>query len=75
MLRRTSLGLSAWLLDRSSSSVVIEVSHPGLSTWLRRFTRSAFGMTCGLPPAGTTMGVGDEVAIEIETEFTRPSAA
>ncbi len=37
-----------------------------------RLKRSAFGMTIGIPPAGSTMGVGDEVELLIETEFTGP---
>lgn len=37
-----------------------------------RLRRSAFGMTIGIPPAGSTMGVGDEVELVIETEFTGP---
>ncbi|MBI1329347.1 MAG: polyisoprenoid-binding protein [Alphaproteobacteria bacterium] len=35
--------------------------------------RSEFGMTNGLPPPGTSMGVGDRVDIAIETEFTGPA--
>lgn len=34
--------------------------------------RSAFGITFGLPPAGSTLGVGDTVEILIETELLRP---
>ncbi len=34
--------------------------------------RSIFGMTYGLPPKGSKMGVGDEVIFRIETEFTGP---
>lgn len=34
--------------------------------------RSQFGVSEGLPPPGSTMGVGDEVSIEIETEFNGP---
>jgi polyisoprenoid-binding protein YceI len=34
--------------------------------------RSEFGMTYGIPAPGTTMGVGDEVEIIIEAEFTGP---
>jgi polyisoprenoid-binding protein YceI len=34
--------------------------------------RTAFGMGYGVPPEGSTMGVGDEVEIVIETEFTGP---
>jgi polyisoprenoid-binding protein YceI len=36
--------------------------------------RSAFGMTTGLPAAGSTMGVGDDVSFEIEAEFTKAAA-
>lgn len=35
-------------------------------------SRSAFGMTYGLPPEGTKMGVGDEVKFWIDAEFTGP---
>ena len=34
------------------------------------FKRSAFGMGGGLPPPGTNMGVGDDVEVMIETEFS-----
>jgi polyisoprenoid-binding protein YceI len=34
------------------------------------FKRSGFGITYGLPAPGTTMGVGDDVEVIIETEFT-----
>jgi polyisoprenoid-binding protein YceI len=34
--------------------------------------RSDFGMTYGLPAPGTTMGVGDQIDVTIETEFTGP---
>lgn len=37
--------------------------------------RSDHGMTIGLPPAGSTMGVGDEVKIFIDAEFTGPPLA
>lgn len=35
-------------------------------------SRSAFGMTYGLPPEGSTMGVGDTVKFWIDAEFTGP---
>lgn len=35
------------------------------------FKRSDFGIKYGLPAPGTTMGVGDEIEVIIETEFTR----
>ena len=35
-------------------------------------SRSAFGMTTALPPEGSSMGVGDAVAFEIEAEFQGP---
>lgn len=38
-------------------------------------SRSAFGMTYGLPPEGTRMGVGDEVKFWIDAEFTGPPTA
>lgn len=34
--------------------------------------RSEFGMTIGLPPPGTNMGVGDDVEFIIEAEFSGP---
>lgn len=34
--------------------------------------RSDFGVSYGIPAPGTTMGVGDEVEILIETEFSGP---
>jgi polyisoprenoid-binding protein YceI len=34
--------------------------------------RSAYGMTYGIPEEGSTMGVGDQVEIIIETEFNGP---
>jgi polyisoprenoid-binding protein YceI len=37
------------------------------------FKRSDFGITYGLPAPGTTMGVGDDVEVIIETEFTMAS--
>lgn len=37
--------------------------------------RSEFGVSEGLPPPGSTMGVGDDVTIEIETEFNGPAMA
>jgi polyisoprenoid-binding protein YceI len=37
--------------------------------------RSEFGISYGLPPAGTTMGVGDDIEVTIEAEFTQPAAA
>lgn len=36
------------------------------------FMRSDFGMTIGLPPPDSTMGVGDEIEVIIEAEFTGP---
>lgn len=35
--------------------------------------RSTFGMTFGLPAPGTTMGVGDQVEVIIEAEFSGPA--
>lgn len=37
------------------------------------FNRSDFGMSVGVPPPGTTMGVSDAVALQIETEFSGPA--
>jgi polyisoprenoid-binding protein YceI len=36
------------------------------------FNRSDFGMSYGLPPEGSTLGVGDRVELVIETEFSGP---
>jgi polyisoprenoid-binding protein YceI len=36
------------------------------------FKRSDFGIAYGVPSPGTTMGVGDEVQVEIEAEFSGP---
>ena len=36
------------------------------------FKRSAFGIAYGIPAPGTTMGVGDDVTVAIETEFNGP---
>ncbi|HEY8538067.1 MAG TPA: YceI family protein [Steroidobacteraceae bacterium] len=37
------------------------------------FKRSDFGISTGLPPPGTKMGVSDEVEVIVETEFTGPA--
>ncbi|ALL12667.1 YceI family protein [Caulobacter henricii] len=39
------------------------------------FKRSDFGIAYGVPAPGTTMGVGDQVAVAIETEFSGPPLA
>lgn len=39
-----------------------------------QFKRSTFGVTYGIPEPGSTMGVGDEVKVRIETEFSGPGA-
>ena len=36
------------------------------------FRRSDFGVSYGIPAPGTTMGVGDEVAVTLESEFSGP---
>ena len=36
------------------------------------FKRSEFGVTIGLPPPGTHMGVSDEVEVILESEFSGP---
>jgi polyisoprenoid-binding protein YceI len=36
------------------------------------FKRSDFGISYGIPAPGTTMGVGDEVQVILETEFSGP---
>ncbi len=35
--------------------------------------RSDFGISYGLPPPGSNMGVGDEIEVVIESEFTGPA--
>lgn len=40
-----------------------------------KFKRSDFGVDHGLPVPGTTMGVGDDVTVVLETEFTGPPIA
>lgn len=35
-----------------------------------KFKRSDYGITIGIPEPGTTMGVGDEITVVIEAEFT-----
>ncbi len=39
------------------------------------FKRSDFGIAYGVPAPGTTMGVGDEIKVMIEAEFTGPPLA
>jgi polyisoprenoid-binding protein YceI len=39
------------------------------------FKRSDFGIAFGVPAPGTTMGVGDEVQVRIEAEFSGPPLA
>jgi polyisoprenoid-binding protein YceI len=36
--------------------------------------RSDFGISGGLPPAGSNLGLGDQVAVTIESEFNGPPA-
>jgi polyisoprenoid-binding protein YceI len=38
------------------------------------FNRSEFGIGFGLPPRGTSFGVGDRIEVLIEAEFTKPKA-
>jgi polyisoprenoid-binding protein YceI len=37
-----------------------------------KFARSDFGVSLGIPAPGTSMGVGDEVAVTLESEFSGP---
>jgi polyisoprenoid-binding protein YceI len=39
------------------------------------FKRSDFGMGYGVPAPGTTMGVGDQIDVSIEAEFSGPALA
>ncbi|MBB5187872.1 polyisoprenoid-binding protein YceI [Zhongshania antarctica] len=36
------------------------------------FKRSDFGISIGIPAPGSTMGVGDDLEVIIEAEFTGP---
>jgi polyisoprenoid-binding protein YceI len=36
------------------------------------FKRSDFGVSYGVPAPGTTFGVGDEIEVQLESEFTGP---
>lgn len=38
-----------------------------------KFKRSDFGVSYGIPAPGTTMGVSDEVAVTLESEFSGPA--
>lgn len=40
-----------------------------------KLKRSEFGISYGIPAPGTKMGVGDEVTVILETEFTGPPLA
>lgn len=40
-----------------------------------KLRRSAFGMTAAIPPPGSNIGVGDDVEVVIEAEFTGPPLA
>ena len=40
-----------------------------------KFKRSDFGVSYGIPAPGTTMGVGDEVEVVLESEFSGPASA
>jgi polyisoprenoid-binding protein YceI len=37
-----------------------------------KFRRSDFGVSTGIPAAGSSFGVGDDVTVVLETEFTGP---
>lgn len=37
-----------------------------------KFKRSDFGVSYGVPAPGTTFGVGDEIEVQLETEFSGP---
>jgi polyisoprenoid-binding protein YceI len=39
------------------------------------FKRSDFGVSYGIPDPGSSFGVGDEVAVTLETEFSGPALA
>ena len=40
-----------------------------------KFKRSDFGVSIGIPAPGSNMGVGDEVEVVLESEFTGPALA
>lgn len=37
-----------------------------------KFKRSDFGVSYGIPAPGTTFGIGDEIAVTLESEFSGP---
>ncbi len=39
------------------------------------FKRSDFGVSYGIPDPGSSFGVGDQVAVILETEFSGPALA
>ena len=39
------------------------------------FKRSDFGVSYGIPAPGSSFGVGDEITVILETEFTGPALA
>jgi polyisoprenoid-binding protein YceI len=40
-----------------------------------KFKRSEFGVSIGIPAPGSNMGVGDEIEVVLESEFTGPALA
>ena len=60
-------GYASFALDPSGSRIGFS-AHGSLK-------RSDFGIAEALPPPGSTFGLGDEVEILIEAEFTRPTPA
>ena len=59
-------GYGAFAMDPSGARIGFSATG--------KFNRSDFGIGFGVPAPGTTFGVGDEVQIIIETEFTNPDA-
>jgi len=49
-----------------------KAAHIGFSAETK-IKRSEFGMTAYIPKPGSTIGIGDEVEIMIEAEFTKPN--
>ena len=59
-------GYGAFAMDPSGARIGFSATG--------KLNRSDFGIGFGVPAPGTTFGVGDEVQIIIETEFTNPDA-
>ncbi len=63
-----------YLLDAGHTRRMFSVNHLGFSA-TGTIWRSDFGIGFGIPAPGTTLGIGDEVAIRIEAEFINPDVS